>query len=216
MSKMERRYLPADGLEIRSEEDGKLIVEGYPIVFNERTVLYPGFAEIIMPGAASDALSEGRTVLYWNHNTDQPMAAMKNGTLEAHEDENGVFMRAEVSGSEWGRMGHEAIKSGLVDQMSFGFFVERDGQEWSTETDKETGAVVDVRSITKFSAIPDFSPVSQPAYPTTEIQARSKDLALQDKPESSTEEEDAPSGDEAARSMEMLRLRHQHKGRNVR
>lgn len=214
--KIERRYLSAEGLEIRSEEDGKLIVEGYPIVFNERTILWPGLAEIIKPGAATDALKEGRTVLFWNHDTNQPMAAMKNSTLEAWEDEKGVFMRAEVSGSEWGRRGHEAIKNKLVDQMSFGFTVDRDGQEWTTETDPETGAVVDVRTITKFSSIPDFSPVSEPAYSTTEIQARSRDLALQDKPESPAGDEGTPAGvDSEKRDIEQLMKIHKHRGRLI-
>ncbi len=213
---IERRFLPADGLEIRSGEDGKLIVEGYPIVFNERTILWPGLAEIIKPGAAAEALKEGRTVLFWNHDTNQPMAAMKNGTLEAEEDENGVFMRAEVSGSEWGRRGHEAIKNKLVDQMSFGFTVDRDGQEWTTETDSETGAVVDVRTIIKFSSIPDFSPVSEPAYTTTEIQARSRDLALKDKPEPPAGGDGAPAGESPEeRNLEQLMKIHKHKGRLI-
>lgn len=211
MATMERRYMPVQGMELRTEDDGKLILEGYPIVFNTRTMIWPGLAEVVKPGAALDALGEGRTALYWNHDTNQPMARMKNGTLDAHEDDNGVFMRAEVSGSEWGRRGYEAVKNGLVDQMSFGFFVDRDGQEWETETDAETGSSVDVRTITKFAGIPDFSPVSEPAYPTTEIQARSRDLALQDKPEPSTEGEDAATVAEA----EALRNKHFHKGRII-
>lgn len=211
MKELERRYVPVDGMELRSGDDGELILEGYPIVFNTRTMIWPGLAEIVKPGAAAECLNEGRTALYWNHDTNQPMARMKNGTLSAKEDDNGVFMRAEVSGSEWGRRGHEAIKNGLVDQMSFGFFVESDGQEWATETDEETGASVDVRTIVKFAGIPDFSPVSEPAYPTTEIQARSKDRALQDKPEPSTEGEDAST--EANAELEAQREILNHKGR---
>jgi phage head maturation protease len=107
------------------------------------------------------------------------------------EDEHGVWMRAEVSGTIWGREGYEAIDSGIVAEMSFGFRVSREGQEW-IEEENEDGSILDIRKIKKFSDLPDFSPVSEPAYPTTEVYARSKELICRDKPESESSE-DGPS-----------------------
>ena len=180
----ERRFLPIKEIEVREFKEGddkKLEITGYPIVYNQRTVLWPGFAEVILPGASTEALEKKEAQVYWNHDTSQPMAGFKNGTLEATEDDHGVHIRAEVSGSVWGRDGYEAIKNGLVDQMSFGFRVVVDGEGWTRETNPD-GSTVEVRTISKFDAILDFSPVSNPAYPTTEVYARSKDVICRNKP----------------------------------
>ena len=207
MQDTERRYRDIGNMEIRAEKNGdkdKLVIEGYPIVYGQRTVLFPGVAEIIEPGAATEALEKQNTNVYWNHNTAKPMAGFKNETLEAQEDENGVWMRAEVQGTVWGREGYEAIQSKIVDQMSFAFRVDREGEEWTTETDEE-GKTVDLRTIKKFEDIFDFSPVSEPAYTTTEVYARSKEMICRNKPESGAPDE-GPSAEEITQTpTEILR-----------
>lgn len=202
---IERRFRTIDSKELRvTVEDEKMILEGYPIVYNQRTVLWPGMVEIIKPGAAKRALEKRTTKVYWNHDTSKPMAGFSNGTLEATEDEHGVFMRAEVQGTVWGREGYEAIKSGIVNQMSFAFKVDRGQDEWTSE-ENEDGSVVDVRTIKEFELIPDFSPVCQPAYPTTEVYARSKELILRNRPEPEASGEGAPAGGERSTPLTVLR-----------
>lgn len=202
----ERRFIDLSSREFRAvKEDDKLYIEGYPIVYGERTILWPGVAEIIEQGAATEALKKRNTKVYWNHSTSKPMAGFKNGTLEVKEDDHGVWMRADVSGTVWGREGYEAIDSGIVAEMSFGFRVAREGQEW-TEEENEDGSVLDIRKIKQFSDIPDFSPVSEPAYPTTEVYARSKDLICRDKPEPSPEDNGtSPEDDVTVTPTEILR-----------
>lgn len=182
MKELERRYRSIQNIEIRELPEGdKLEITGYPIVYGQRTVLFPGVAEVIEQGAATAALEKKNTQVFWNHDKSKPMASFKSGTLEAGEDENGVWMRAEVSGSVWGRAGYEAIKSKLVDQMSFGFRVAR--EDWTVEKGAD-GSVLEIRTIKEFADIPDFSPVTEPAYPTTEVYARSKEVICRNKPES--------------------------------
>jgi len=174
----ERRYFPIT--EIRAlEEDSKLIIEGYPIVYEQYADIWDS-KEIIRKGAATNALTRSNELVLWDHESGQPMAARKNGTLEATEDEKGVFIRADVSKSVWGRQGHEAIKNGLIDEMSFCFDVKPEGENWISELFNEER--FDVREILDFNMLYDYSPVSYPAYEDTVVQARSKELALRNKP----------------------------------
>jgi len=179
----ERRYFPIT--EIRAlEEDSKLIIEGYPIVYDTYADIW-GSKEIIRKGAATNALKRSDELVLWDHESGQPMAAKKNGTLEAKEDEKGVFIRADVSKTIWGRNGYEAIKNGVIDQMSFAFDIERD--HWMYEDFDEIE--IEVREILEFRTLYDYSPVSYPAYEDTTVQARCKELAFRNKPESGAPDE---------------------------
>lgn len=203
---MERRFVPITAAQIRAEGDGeKMIIEGLPIVYNSETVLYSDgeyeLREVILPGAATAALAAGEEVLLWNHASDQPMARRKNGTLEAFEDGSGVHIRADVAKTKWGRDGYEAIRNDVVDAMSFGFFLTSEGFKW--EREKKDGKIVDRRTISSFSRIVDYSPVTYPAYKDTEVQARSKDLALKTRPEMSGEGPDG--GEERETGAEAVR-----------
>jgi len=173
----ERRYFPIT--EIRAlEEDSKLIIEGYPIIYEQYAEIW-GFKEIIRKGAATNALKRSNELVLWDHDSGQPMAAKKNGTLEAKEDEKGVFIRADVSKTVWGRQGHEAIKNGIIDKMSFAFDVEKENWFHEQIDDDEE---IEIREILEFLTLYDYSPVSYPAYEDTVVQARSKELALRNRP----------------------------------
>jgi len=181
----ERRYFPIT--EIRAlEENGKLIIEGYPIVYEQYADIW-GSKEIIRKGAAGPALKRSDELVLWDHESGQPMAAKKNGTLKAIEDEKGVFIRADVSKTVWGRQGYEAIKNGVIDKMSFAFDVKREGENWIEE--KFDDEKFDVREILEFSTLYDYSPVSYPAYEGTTVEAHCKDLALRNKPKSGAPDE---------------------------
>jgi len=194
----ERRYFPIT--EIRAlEEDSKLIIEGYPIVYERYADIWC-FKEIIRKGAATNALKQSNELVLWDHESGQPMAARKNGTLEAKEDEKGVFIRADVSKTVWGRQGHEAIKNGVIDQMSFAFDVEKD--HWMYEDFDEIE--IEVREILEFRTLYDYSPVSYPAYEDTTVQARCKELALRNKPKPEA------SGEASAAALEVRQDARDH------
>jgi HK97 family phage prohead protease len=175
---LERRFIPCDpGIleEVRAEgEEASYKIKGTPIVYNRECVIYEGdgyrWLEIIEPGAAREALTRAEQVLLWNHDSAKPMAARKNNTLTAREDGKGVHIEADVSGTVWGREGHEAIRAGLVNKMSFGFYVKPEG--CVEERYVENGKRVFKRTIKKFDRIVDFSPVTYPAYQDTEVSAR--------------------------------------------
>jgi HK97 family phage prohead protease len=187
----QRRYISLkDGnveaveVETRDGEEAKktFMVSGTPILYNRLTTLVDNadytVREIIDAGAAREALNAAEQVLLWNHNAAQPMAARKNNTLTVREDDSGVHIDADVSGSAWGRDGYEAIRSGLVDSMSFAFFVNRDGYTIE-QTEVEKKQVI-TQKIHKFSRIVDFSPVTYPAYKDTDISARGAEDILRE------------------------------------
>ncbi len=169
MKNMERRF--AEIKELRAkDDDGKLIISGYPIVYNQEADIGP-FREVILPGASREALSISDEFVLFNHNPDYPLARRKNGTLTAVEDEKGVFIEADVSGSPEGRSAHEKVKSGLIDKMSFAFKVQED--EWVTDDNPK-----ELRRIRAFDELFDYSIVVYPAYKATEVQARSAEEVM--------------------------------------
>ena len=169
---IERRFIDPEVINFRAAESEEMIVEGRPILYGVRTILFPGFAEIIEKGAATEALELNEAYLLWQHDMKQPMASYRNKTLTHTEDDNGVNIVADCSKTVWGRDGFEAVKNGTITKMSFAFRVLK--QEWE-EVKNPDGSILDVRHILKFEHIYDFSPVTFPAYNDTEIAKRNLD-----------------------------------------
>ena len=191
----ERRFMPFAGEMRAAGDDGAMIIEGYPINYNVYAPLW-GWREIIRPGAATEALKRSDELVLWDHESSQPMARRGNGTLEVKEDEKGVFIRADVSKTVWGRNGYEAIAAELINRMSFAFAVEEDRWLWEEESDRR----IETREILRFDTLYDYSPVSYPAYKETVVMARCKSLALRHRPEPG-----AP-GEDSRALLGMLRL----------
>jgi len=174
----ERRFMPFVSEMRVISDDGAMVIEGYPIIYNVYAPLW-GFREIIRPGAATEALKRSDELVLWDHESSQPMARHSAGTLEVKEEEKGVFIRADVSKTIWGRNGFEAIQNEVINKMSFAFDVEEDRWLWEGEGDNR----IEIREILSFGTLYDYSPVSYPAYEETVVMARCKDLALRHRPE---------------------------------
>lgn len=175
----ERRYLPF-GREMRAFEDGEaLVIEGYPIVYDVYAPI-GWFREIIKAGAAAKALKKADELVLWDHESGQPMARRSAGTLKVSEDEYGVFIRADVSKTRWGRDGHEAIKNKVITKMSFAFDMNGGEEKWLKE--EVEGVQIETREILAFGHLYDYSPVSYPAYDTTTVSARMIELAARNRP----------------------------------
>jgi len=181
---LEVREIPMGEMRAVTDDDGKMIVEGYAIVYNREGDIW-GDKEVILPGAATEALKVEDQYYLWQHDSGSPLARKKIGTLTAKEDKDGVFIRAELINTQFGRDCHLNIASGLVDKQSFAFLVADD--EWKRETVE--GTEFWKRYIKKFAEIPEFSAVTFPVYTDTTLQTRMKDLASKNKPESGTSEE---------------------------
>ena len=151
----------------------KGIIDGYPIVFNERTTIGDLFYEIIDPHACDGAdLSDVKFLI--NHNDDMiPLARHRRGkrsTMDIEIDDHGVKMstQLDVENNATAKELCSAVIRGDIDDMSFRFGIVVSGDEWS-DLDKP----MPTRKITKISKVAEFSAVNDGAYPQTEINARS-------------------------------------------
>ena len=146
-----------------SDDEGSYIVEGYATTFDDPYVMYKDMKECIKR-TALDGADMSDVIFQYNH-TGMVFARNRNNTLSLMCDDHGLYVRADLKGTEGGRDLHEAIKNGLVDRMSWGFTVAEDGWEYDPETKTSY--------ITKVEKVYDVSAVSIPANDGTEIKARS-------------------------------------------
>ena len=145
----------ANHVELRAEGDGRTFT-GYAAVFGQPSLPLP-FTEIVKPGAFKRSLqSRNRMMLLWNHDTSNPLASTRNGSLQMVEDERGLKVTATLPDTTLGRDIAELVRTGVVDAMSFGFSVKKDS--WSQ--DGQTRYLEDV-------SLYEVSLVSTPAYEQT-------------------------------------------------
>ena len=92
-----------------------------------------------------------------------------NNTLRVQPDDQGLFIEADLGGTELGRQLYEEIAGGYTDKMSFGFIVDKDEE---LRTEAEDGRVDILRTIKGISKLFDVSAVSIPANDATSIAVR--------------------------------------------
>lgn len=185
-------------LDVREADDGKMIVEGYATTFEQPYQLYADSNMVINEQVASRAFDEaqlGDVIMQYNHE-GRVFARTRNNTLEIIPDEKGLFIRADLSGTEEGRKLYEEIKGGYTDRMSFGFTVAEDRTD-KTGEDPRTY----LRTITKIGRLFDVSAVSIPANDFTEISARSYVDGILDK-----EKADALAAEQRERQKQRIRI----------
>lgn len=163
----EIRILPSE-VELRETEDGKRSISGYAVKWeqpSEKLGYFMRFREKFVKGSFVDSLRSDKQKALWNHNSDFVLGSTKSGTLSLSEDETGLRFNIDLPENTWGKDAYESIKRGDVDGVSFGFKKEVD--EWD-ETDPDN-----VMRTIKKAKLFEVSPTPFPAYPQTEVQARS-------------------------------------------
>lgn len=168
----EYRLINLSLLEIREEQDGRKIVEGYATTFGDEYRLWGDSSFELMESVDSRAFDEADmsdVIMQYDH-AGRVFARKSNGTLELEADEKGLRIKADLGGTELGRQLYEEIQGGYTTKMSFGFTVGK--TERREERDEETGKIIVHRKILSFKKIYDVSAVSLPANDATEISAR--------------------------------------------
>lgn len=169
-SDREYRRIDVSCLEVREEQDGKKIVEGYATTFgNEYKLWGDAFYEVreSIDAHAFDDTDMADVIMQYDHE-GRVFARKSNGTLEVQPDEKGLHIRADLGGTELGRQLYEEIRGGYTNKMSFGFTVSKQER---TEEQVEAKTIVH-RKITGIKKLYDVSAVSLPANDATEISAR--------------------------------------------
>lgn len=161
----------AEGDELPEKEER--IVSGYASTFDEPYTIYSDdyvtFREVVDP-KAFDNTDMSDVIMQYDHE-GRVIARTKNNTLEVTPDGQGLFIKADLNGTELGRELYDEIRGGYTDKMSFGFTIDRTEE---TRTDLEDGKIDILRRILSVSKLYDVSAVSIPANDSTSISVETR------------------------------------------
>ena len=171
----EYRDMTLAAIEAKQDEEDQAeerkVVEGYATTFGEPYVLYENDDLVFLEQVDAKAFENtdmSDVIMQYNHE-GRVFARQSNGTLEVKADDKGLFISADLGGTEIGRELYEEIRGGYTNKMSFGFKV--DGEDWDEQRkDGEKDRVL--RTITSISKLYDVSAVSIPANDATSISVR--------------------------------------------
>ena len=170
-SNREYRDMKVDVI-IRDDEDERKMVAGYASTFNEPYTLFENDTLVYreqVDANAFDNTDMSDVIMQYNHE-GRVFARKSNNTLTVIPDERGLFIEANLGGTELGRQLYEEIAGGYTNKMSFGFTVNDDEE---TRTTLEDGRTEYLRTILGVSRLYDVSAVSIPANDATSISIRS-------------------------------------------
>ena len=162
------------------EAPDDMVVSGYASTFDEPYRLYSDDQVEVWEKVDRSAFNEtdmSDVIMQYDHQ-GRVFARIRNNTLTVSPDDTGLFIRADLSGTDIGRSLYQEIAGGYTDRMSFGFTVDEDTRE--IVDDRTTGKSIVTRTITKVGKLYDVSAVSLPANPGTSISARFLDGAIED------------------------------------
>ena len=166
----EYRNLTVEARAIGDQGDERRVVTGYASTFDEPYVLFDGdgwkYLEVVDRGAF-DETDMSDVIMQYDHR-GRVFARTRNNTLTVTPDDKGLFIEADLGGTEIGRELYEEIRGGYTDRMSFGFTVNGEYEE-SQKTDE--GVRIYIRHITSVQKLYDVSAVSLPANDGTSIEA---------------------------------------------
>lgn len=152
--------------EIRAvDADGVKHLVGHAAVFNSLSEELWGFREKIAPGAFKRTIEQGADVrALLNHDPNFVLGRTISKTLTLSEDDRGLKVDIIPPNAQWAKDLVETVSRGDINQMSFGFIARK--EQWEENEDQNIRTLLDVDLF-------DVSPVTFPAYPATDIQARS-------------------------------------------
>lgn len=156
-------------------EAPEMIVEGKAVSFNSPTVLFEiegvEYSEQIDDRAFEEAKMDD-VIFNYNHG-GKVMARTRNNTLELEIREDGLYIRANLGGTEEGRKLYEEIKGGYIDRMSFRFSIREEAYDSQNH----------MWTVRRIKRLYDVSAVDIPAYDDTSIEAR-KNFVLEEQEQS--------------------------------
>lgn len=156
--------------ELRATRRGRNI-DGYGIVFNKESVLLGDFVEEIAPDAVNGVLETQDILCLLNHSEERGLLARYTngeGTMTLTVDKIGVKYSFEAPETALGDEVLSGVRRGDIRTSSFAFkCTNPKNQKWEKREDG-----IWKRTILKFEAIYDMSPVYREAYPDTTVALR--------------------------------------------
>lgn len=158
---------------VKRDDEEEMRVAGYASTFNEPYTLYEDEDLIYreqVDARAFDETDMSDVIMQYDHE-GRVFARISNNTLTVTPDEKGLYIEADLGGTELGRELYEEIRGGYTTKMSFGFIVDKDEE---LRSEAEDGRVDVLRTITGISKLFDVSAVSLPANDGTSIGATTR------------------------------------------
>lgn len=190
--------------------EGTRRIEGYAIVFNQRSVLVTDWnlwkrvIEIISPTAISDDLLKRSDVIATvEHDARRLLARSLNGkgTLTLTIDSVGLKYAFDCPDTADGNFVYEHVKRGNITGSSFMYVnIDDECNVTYTKEKDENGKEQIIRTVNTIDKLLDVAVVMRPAYPASSVEARAdemKELEAAIKRALGEADEDEPgSGDE--------------------
>lgn len=170
-------------VQLRSSMDGNTL-RGHAAVFGQMAKL-PGHYERMAPNAFDKVMDRSDTDVraLFNHNADLLLGRQSAGTLRLKVDDGGLAFEVDLPDTSYANDLRTLVARGDVTGASFGFVPGDD--DWSRAPDGSQ-----IRTHTSVAELVDVSPVTWPAYSSTDVALRHFDFSR-------------PSGRE-----QMIRARH--------
>lgn len=183
----------------KQEGGKKLVLRGYPILFNTETKIfdfwYGEIRETILPTALEGTNLNDVYLVGGHQVTPEKVLARNNINMRMEVDETGLFFEAELVNTQYARDIYNLVESGLVDGMSFGFTC-------SDEVNEATG----IRTITHIDELFEITITPFPAYKEASVIAQRQQADIDKK---KADEEKAKA--EAEQRAEQERLEAEQK-----
>ena len=162
MKKSEREI--RSNIELRAIEGNETrTIRGF-IPYNSNSEGLP-WIERLARGCFTKTLQESRDILgLYDHTTGNLLGRTSNGSLRFNDTDAGLEFEIDLPDTQLGRDTYEMCRSGLLSSCSFGFSCVR--EDWTYENNVETRIILEAR-------LYEVSIVAQPAYPQTNVSARS-------------------------------------------
>lgn len=181
---------------IKAVDNEKMIVEGYALRFNTLSNDLGGFVETISPEALKDAdLSDVRCLI--DHDSSKVLGRTTSETLSLNIDDEGLYFRCKLPDTSYSRDLYENIRLGNINQCSFGFVLDEDGDTFEKRDDG-----LFKRTLNKIRSLFDVSIVTYPAYNDTDVSPALRSIEAIQKEEQRKVEQEA----EAQRKAELEQI----------
>lgn len=193
-------------VEEKQEGGKKLVLRGYPILFNTETTIYDWWygevRETILPTALEGTDLTNVYLVGGHEITPDKVLGRNSVNMRLEVDETGLFFECELPNTQYARDIYNLIESGLVDGMSFGFACsDQVNSETLTRTITHIDELYEI-TITPFPAYKEASVIVQKERLEKEKQDElDKEKELEEQKQA---EEDEKKKEEALKELEDL------------
>lgn len=175
---MTKIYRNTEDCQLRALENSRTI-EGYAVVFNQRSVFLPDWnkgrmvEEVMLPGSITEELiAKSDVVANIDHDNSRMVARSVNGegSLHLSLDEHGLKFSYEAPMTNDGETVLQGVRRGDFRGCSFAYTCDEDTGVHYEKNDKDSRALI--RYVDEVNGLYDVSVVIHPAYPQTNVDSR--------------------------------------------